>query len=159
MGGSKRALLSTIAVFTFVALWHDLSLTLLTWGWLVSFVVIPEVLAGRILPSSKVSSDQASFSSFLFPPSLAFLPPSLLPFHFLDLVLSPWETLTDLLFLFLLLVASHHPVRRPRMVSTRLLRRRCDQRLDHDERQPHWVRDRYSGHEGDVRRDLGELER
>ncbi|KAL7417004.1 MBOAT, membrane-bound O-acyltransferase family-domain-containing protein [Mrakia frigida] len=53
MGGSKRALLSTVAVFTFVALWHDLSLTLLTWGWLVSFVVIPEVLAGRILPSSK----------------------------------------------------------------------------------------------------------
>lgn len=57
MGGSKRALLSTVAVFTFVALWHDLSLTLLTWGWLVSFVVIPEVLAGRILPSSKFGDE------------------------------------------------------------------------------------------------------
>ncbi|KAI9629437.1 hypothetical protein KEM48_012906 [Puccinia striiformis f. sp. tritici PST-130] len=48
LGGSKNMIPSTIIVFTFVALWHDLSFKLLTWGWLVSFFVLPEVIAKKI---------------------------------------------------------------------------------------------------------------
>lgn len=53
LGGAKRPLLSTLVVFTFVALWHDLSFTLLTWGWLVSLVVLPEVIASHLFPREK----------------------------------------------------------------------------------------------------------
>lgn len=45
------------------------------------------------------------------------------------------------------------------MVSPRLLRRRSNQRLDHDERELDWVRDWDPRDEGDAGRDLGELER
>lgn len=45
-------ILSTIIVFTFVALWHDLSFKLLTWGWLVSFFVLPEVIAKKVFANS-----------------------------------------------------------------------------------------------------------
>lgn len=56
LGGSKRPVLSTLVVFTFVALWHDLSFTLLAWGWIVSLVVLPEMIAARLLPASQVRS-------------------------------------------------------------------------------------------------------
>lgn len=39
--------MATLLVFTFVALWHDLHLRLLAWGWLVSVFVLPEILASR----------------------------------------------------------------------------------------------------------------
>ncbi|KAG6840338.1 hypothetical protein C0991_007339 [Blastosporella zonata] len=54
LGGAKRVLLNTLLVFTFVALWHDLTFKLLAWGWLVSLFVVPEVLATYLLPASKV---------------------------------------------------------------------------------------------------------
>jgi len=56
VGGSQQALLSALLVFTFVALWHDLSFKLLTWGWLVSLFLIPEVAARHFLPPSKFGS-------------------------------------------------------------------------------------------------------
>jgi len=37
LGGSKNLVLNTVLVFSFVALWHDLTFRLLAWGWLVSF--------------------------------------------------------------------------------------------------------------------------
>lgn len=40
-------------VFTFVALWHDISLNLLVWGWLIVLFMLPEVIAGYIFPRSK----------------------------------------------------------------------------------------------------------
>ena len=46
--------MSSVLVFTFVALWHDLSFKLLAWGWLVSLFILPELLARRLLPASKV---------------------------------------------------------------------------------------------------------
>ncbi|KAG9003064.1 glycerol transporter [Tulasnella sp. 427] len=55
VGGSTRPILSTLVVFTFVALWHDLSFKLLTWGWLISLFVIPEMTASKLLPPSKFS--------------------------------------------------------------------------------------------------------
>ncbi|EIW65751.1 hypothetical protein TREMEDRAFT_72521 [Tremella mesenterica DSM 1558] len=53
LGGAKRRWLSTLVVFTFVALWHDLSMKLLAWGWLVSLFILPEILASFLLPASK----------------------------------------------------------------------------------------------------------
>nr|XP_018259356.1 glycerol transporter [Kwoniella dejecticola CBS 10117]OBR81514.1 glycerol transporter [Kwoniella dejecticola CBS 10117] len=48
VGGSKNAVLATGLVFTFVALWHDLSFKLLAWGWLVSLFILPELVARKV---------------------------------------------------------------------------------------------------------------
>ncbi|GAA5921160.1 hypothetical protein JCM1841_001178 [Sporobolomyces salmonicolor] len=53
LGGGARPLLATLCVFTFVALWHDLSFRLLAWGWTVSLFVVPELLSTALLPASK----------------------------------------------------------------------------------------------------------
>jgi D-alanyl-lipoteichoic acid acyltransferase DltB (MBOAT superfamily) len=42
-------------VFTFVAVWHDIELRLLQWGWLVCIFIMPEVLAKKMFPEAKVS--------------------------------------------------------------------------------------------------------
>ncbi|THH33470.1 hypothetical protein EUX98_g722 [Antrodiella citrinella] len=49
----QNVLLNTLLVFTFVALWHDLSFKLLTWGWLISLFFLPEILARYLLPPRK----------------------------------------------------------------------------------------------------------
>ncbi|KAI9810829.1 MAG: glycerol transporter [Pycnora praestabilis] len=51
--GKARAVLNFLAVFTFVALWHDINLKLLMWGWLITLFILPEVLAGFLFPKSK----------------------------------------------------------------------------------------------------------
>jgi len=56
LGGYKRPILNTLAVFTFVALWHDISLRLLAWGWLVTLFVVPETLAKYLFPAKKWDS-------------------------------------------------------------------------------------------------------
>ena len=61
VGGSKNALLATALVFTFVALWHDLSLQLLTWGWAVSLFVVPEMLCRKLFTTEKVSPIASAF--------------------------------------------------------------------------------------------------
>ncbi|KAL1739025.1 MBOAT, membrane-bound O-acyltransferase family-domain-containing protein [Schizophyllum fasciatum] len=53
LGGSKRVLLNSALVFSFVALWHDLTFRLLAWGWLVTLFVIPEIIGRAILPQSR----------------------------------------------------------------------------------------------------------
>lgn len=40
-------------VFTFVALWHDISLNLLIWGWLIVLFMMPEVFLGMLFPRRK----------------------------------------------------------------------------------------------------------
>lgn len=53
-GGSKiRAMINYISVFTFVALWHDINLRLLAWGWLASVFVLPEAIATMFFPAKK----------------------------------------------------------------------------------------------------------
>ena len=54
LGGTRNLVFSSVLVFTFVALWHDLSFKLLAWGWLVSLFILPEVAARYFLPASKV---------------------------------------------------------------------------------------------------------
>lgn len=51
--GKIRGMVNMLAVFTFVALWHDINLQLLLWGWLVVFFMLPEVLATIAFPRSK----------------------------------------------------------------------------------------------------------
>ncbi|KAK0939307.1 glycerol transporter, partial [Friedmanniomyces endolithicus] len=48
-----RAAVNYAAVFTFVALWHDINLRLLIWGWLIVVFVLPEVLARMAFPAKK----------------------------------------------------------------------------------------------------------
>lgn len=43
-----RAAANVLIVFTFVALWHDINLRLLAWGWLVTLFILPEFI-GRLL--------------------------------------------------------------------------------------------------------------
>lgn len=50
LGGANNQVLATLLVFTFVALWHDLSLKLLAWGWLITFFILPEIVARKMLP-------------------------------------------------------------------------------------------------------------
>ncbi|PBK82841.1 MBOAT-domain-containing protein [Armillaria gallica] len=53
LGGSHRQLLNSLLIFTFVALWHDLTFRLLAWGWLVSIFLIPEMVAGWVFSTEK----------------------------------------------------------------------------------------------------------
>lgn len=55
MGGARNTfgIPATLLVFTFVALWHDLSLKLLTWGWLVTLFIVPEIAGKSLVPASK----------------------------------------------------------------------------------------------------------
>ncbi|CAG8486600.1 11199_t:CDS:10 [Ambispora leptoticha] len=48
LGGSKRQILNILIVFTFVALWHDISLRLLAWSWLIWLFILPESFAQKI---------------------------------------------------------------------------------------------------------------
>lgn len=49
LGGSNNRILTSLAVFSFVAIWHDIQLRLLLWGWLVVLFLIPEMLATKYL--------------------------------------------------------------------------------------------------------------
>ncbi|KAK4960331.1 glycerol transporter [Elasticomyces elasticus] len=58
LGGSQsdskvRAVANSAVVFTFVALWHDINLRLLIWGWLVVIFVLPDILARMTFPAKK----------------------------------------------------------------------------------------------------------
>lgn len=43
LGGSSNRIINSLIIFTFVALWHDIELKLLAWGWLIVLFIIPEV--------------------------------------------------------------------------------------------------------------------
>ncbi|RDA93250.1 hypothetical protein CP533_6480 [Ophiocordyceps camponoti-saundersi (nom. inval.)] len=45
-----RSVATYLAVFTFVALWHDIKLRLLIWGWLIVFFMVPEWTATWLFP-------------------------------------------------------------------------------------------------------------
>lgn len=62
LGGTQNVTVSTLLIFTFVALWHDLSFRLLAWGWLVTLFIVPELVAGYFLPAAKVCVFTSSFS-------------------------------------------------------------------------------------------------
>ena len=43
LGGSRNRILTSLAVFSFVAVWHDIELRLLLWGWLIVVFLLPEI--------------------------------------------------------------------------------------------------------------------
>jgi D-alanyl-lipoteichoic acid acyltransferase DltB (MBOAT superfamily) len=51
--GKARSIGNFLAVFTFVALWHDINLRLLMWGWLITLFVLPEIFATLAFPAKK----------------------------------------------------------------------------------------------------------
>ncbi|KAF1843622.1 glycerol:H+ symporter-like protein [Cucurbitaria berberidis CBS 394.84] len=51
--GKARAVGNYLIVFTFIAIWHDIQLRLLMWGWLVTLFVLPEIIASYIFPARK----------------------------------------------------------------------------------------------------------
>jgi len=53
LGGSKNLLVVMALVFSFVALWHDLTFRLLAWGWLITLFLIPEVAARYFVPATR----------------------------------------------------------------------------------------------------------
>lgn len=42
-GGGNNRVVNSLLVFSFVAIWHDIELKLLMWGWLVVFFLLPEI--------------------------------------------------------------------------------------------------------------------
>ena len=49
LGGSRFGALNIWPIFTFVAIWHDIELKLLAWGWLICIFIIPELLCRQLL--------------------------------------------------------------------------------------------------------------
>ena len=45
----------------FVALWHDIQLNLLIWGWLIVLFMMPEVVAGIIFPRKKWENNLTAY--------------------------------------------------------------------------------------------------
>lgn len=44
-GGFKGRIVNSLVVFSFVAVWHDIELKLLMWGWLIVLFLLPEIVA------------------------------------------------------------------------------------------------------------------
>jgi len=51
-----RSIITYLLVFTFVALWHDIQMRLLIWGWLIVLFMVPEWAAAAIFPKRKWES-------------------------------------------------------------------------------------------------------
>jgi hypothetical protein len=48
LGGSAYRLWNVWPIFTFVAIWHDIELKLLYWGWAISFLMLPEFIGSFV---------------------------------------------------------------------------------------------------------------
>lgn len=49
LGGAKYRILGSLAVFSFVAIWHDIELRLLIWGWVIVLFLMPEIIATKLI--------------------------------------------------------------------------------------------------------------
>lgn len=58
---AARSVLTYLVVFTFVALWHDIKLHLLVWGWLVVVFFLPEIAAGYLFPRRRWESRPTAY--------------------------------------------------------------------------------------------------
>jgi D-alanyl-lipoteichoic acid acyltransferase DltB (MBOAT superfamily) len=56
-----RGVVNFLTVFTFVALWHDINLRLLMWGWLITLFVLPEIIASMLFPAHKWRSQPNAY--------------------------------------------------------------------------------------------------
>ncbi|CAK9436869.1 uncharacterized protein LODBEIA_P13910 [Lodderomyces beijingensis] len=55
-GGGSFRILNSLLVFSFVAIWHDIELRLLMWGWLVVLFLLPELAATVVFSRYKEQS-------------------------------------------------------------------------------------------------------
>ncbi|KAL9429768.1 hypothetical protein AB3S75_031569 [Citrus x aurantiifolia] len=62
LGGSQKKLYNIWAIFTFVAVWHDLEWKLLSWAWLTCLFFIPEMVVKSAADSFQAES---AFGGFL----------------------------------------------------------------------------------------------
>ncbi|ODA79503.1 hypothetical protein RJ55_05096 [Drechmeria coniospora] len=53
---TAKSIMTMLLVFTFVALWHDIQLRLLIWGWLIVLFMMPEWIAAYLFPKRKWES-------------------------------------------------------------------------------------------------------
>jgi len=58
---AARSIMTYMLVFTFVALWHDIKMNLLIWGWLIVFFMMPEMMAGALFPKRKWESRPTAY--------------------------------------------------------------------------------------------------
>lgn len=56
LGGAQYKVYNIWVVFGFVAIWHDLKLHLLVWGWGMCLFIVPEVLAKAAMRSSRFAA-------------------------------------------------------------------------------------------------------
>ncbi|ORZ00156.1 MBOAT, membrane-bound O-acyltransferase family-domain-containing protein [Syncephalastrum racemosum] len=56
LGGSQYFMYNMWVIFTFVALWHDIELKLLAWGWLICLFLMPELIASRLFSYKRFGS-------------------------------------------------------------------------------------------------------
>eukprot|EP00271_Cylindrocystis_brebissonii_P003291 TRINITY_DN1410_c1_g1_i13.p1 TRINITY_DN1410_c1_g1~~TRINITY_DN1410_c1_g1_i13.p1 ORF type:complete len:345 (-),score=65.53 TRINITY_DN1410_c1_g1_i13:826-1860(-) len=62
LGGAKWRLLNTWAVFTFVALWHDIDWRLLGWAWITCLLTVPEQAGGALMASKQMRAVRGTFA-------------------------------------------------------------------------------------------------
>ncbi|KAG0638989.1 glycerol uptake protein 1 [Tuber brumale] len=60
-GGASRPIMNVVAVFTLVALWHDLSFKPLAWGWLVVLFVIQELVCQKVFPERRFNGWERAY--------------------------------------------------------------------------------------------------
>jgi len=56
LGGAQYKVYNIWVVFGFVAIWHDLKLHLLVWGWGMCLFIVPELLAKAAMRSSRFAA-------------------------------------------------------------------------------------------------------
>ncbi|KAI0170652.1 MBOAT, membrane-bound O-acyltransferase family-domain-containing protein [Pestalotiopsis sp. NC0098] len=56
-----RSIFNYILTFTFVALWHDIKLRLLIWGWLIVVFMLPEMTARALFPARKWENNPTTY--------------------------------------------------------------------------------------------------
>eukprot|EP00897_Mesotaenium_endlicherianum_P003439 jgi/Mesen1/3122/ME000184S02193 len=62
LGGSKWRALNVWAIFTFVALWHDLEWKLLWWAWITCLLCTPELAAKALMRSPRMKAFRESWA-------------------------------------------------------------------------------------------------
>jgi protein-cysteine N-palmitoyltransferase HHAT len=58
---SVRSMMTFTLVFTFVALWHDIKLRLLIWGWLIVLFFIPEIVGKYLFPAKRFEGMETTY--------------------------------------------------------------------------------------------------
>ncbi|KAJ4721787.1 MBOAT (membrane bound O-acyl transferase) family protein [Melia azedarach] len=61
LGGSQKKLYNVWAIFTFVAVWHDLEWKLISWAWLTCLFFIPEMVVKSAADSFQAESTLGEF--------------------------------------------------------------------------------------------------